>query len=480
MSFNSWDFAIFFPAAVILYFVLPARIRTVWLLIASYYFYMSWNAGYAVLIAASTLITWVCALPSGAAAKKIALAAALVSNLSILAVFKYADFFLGSLEDALAAFGFTVHTGRLDLLLPVGISFYTFQALSYTIDVYRGDTKPEKNLIKYALFVSFFPQLVAGPIERSGRLMKQIEEVPLKTRKELLDPDRICSGLLLMLWGLFMKLCIADRISPFVKNVYSGYSEMGFIEIAVAAVLFSLQIYCDFGGYTSIARGAARVMGFELMQNFRQPYFAQSIRDFWRRWHISLTTWFTDYVYIPLGGNRKGKGVRARNILIVFLLSGLWHGASWNYVVWGLIHGVLQIAETLFARPAADGQKRSAAGRVIRIILTFAVTAFAWIFFAADSCAHAAGIVGRCFAAVRTKPLDSLGLSIEAWIALGICVLILAAVDIAREKGRDIMAFYRSLAAPLQAVAVVFLLTVVVMLGAYGGTHDTSFIYFRF
>ncbi len=480
MSFNSWDFAIFFPVAVILYFVLPARIRTVWLLIASYYFYMSWNAGYAVLIAASTLITWVCALPSGAAAKKIALVVALVSNLSILAVFKYADFFLGSLEDALAAFGFTVHTGRLDLLLPVGISFYTFQALSYTIDVYRGDTEPEKNLIRYALFVSFFPQLVAGPIERSGRLMKQIDEVPLKTRRELFDPDRICSGLMLMLWGLFMKLCIADRVSPFVKNVYSGYREMGFTEIAVAALLFSLQIYCDFGGYTSIARGAARVMGFELMQNFRQPYFAQSIRDFWRRWHISLTTWFTDYVYIPLGGNRKGKAVRSRNILIVFLLSGLWHGASWNYVVWGLIHGVLQIAETLFGKLSADVKKSGAALRLFRTILTFAVTTLAWIFFAADSCAHAAGIIGRCFAAVRTKPLDSLGLTFEAWIALGICVLILAAVDIAREKGRDLMAFYRSLAAPLQAGAVVFLLTVVVMLGAYGGTHDTSFIYFRF
>ncbi|MBR5116014.1 MAG: MBOAT family protein, partial [Lachnospiraceae bacterium] len=362
-------------------------------------------------------------------------------------------------------------------LLPVGISFYTFQALSYLMDVYRGEIRPEKNLLRYALFVSFFPQLVAGPIERSGRLLPQIAGLAGRKRSELWNSRRIMEGLLLMLWGLFMKLTIADRVSPFVQKIYEEYREMGAVEIAVAAVLFSLQIYCDFGGYTCIARGAARVLGIELMQNFRQPYFATGIRDFWRRWHISLTSWFTDYLYIPLGGNRKGTARRYLNILIVFGLSGLWHGASWNYVIWGLLHAFFQITEDVFRRRA--GRSFRIPG-ILRIAGTFFIVTVAWIFFAADSCSQAVGILGQCFRAFHLRPILSLGLDVPSWMALGICIMLLVLVDLAHEKGKSVFAGFRKVALPMQAVVSAVLLWTVILLGAYGGSHDATFIYFRF
>ena len=329
MLFNSIDFLFFFPIVVGILFILPRKLRCTWLLIASYYFYMSWNPKYALLIAFSTLVTYL----SGIALercrtnghKKIVVAVSLVSNLLILFVFKYANFTLHTITVLLGELGIQVADRQLDLLLPVGISFYTFQALSYTLDVYRGDIKAEKNIVRYALFVSFFPQLVAGPIERSGNLLKQIQSV---NKINLWNYENIRNGLLLMFWGLFQKLVIADRASILVNQVYGNYADYGFVEIVIATVLFAFQIYCDFDGYTNVARGAARVMGISLMKNFRQPYLAWNIKEFWRRWHISLTSWFTDYLYIPLGGNRKGQLRKNINILIVFIVSGLWHGAS--------------------------------------------------------------------------------------------------------------------------------------------------------
>lgn len=233
------------------------------------------------------------------------------------------------------------------MLLPVGISFYTFQALSYTLDVYKNKIQAERNILKYALFVSFFPQLVAGPIERSGHLLSQIQAV---STLKLWQYDRIRDGLVLMFWGLFQKMVIADRASILVNNVYNNYTSYGCVEIVIATILFAFQIYCDFGGYTNIARGAAQVMGFELIQNFRQPYLALNIKDFWHRWHMSLTSWFTDYLYIPLGGSHKGNVHKYFNILLVFTVSGLWHGASWNYIAWGLLHAIYQIVSDIRAQ----------------------------------------------------------------------------------------------------------------------------------
>ena len=327
MLFNSIEFLVFFPIVSGLFFIIPKKFRCLWLLIASYYFYMSWNPKYAVLIAFSTFITYISGILMERAntkhGKQAVVAASFIINLAILGVFKYANFALQPLSAIGAILGLQPIERRLDLLLPVGISFYTFQALSYTIDVYRGTVKAEKNILQYMLFVSFFPQLVAGPIERSGNLLSQIQRV-----KEInvWEFERVRNGFLLMCWGLFQKLVIADRASVLVNQVYQNYGDYGFLELAIASVLFAFQIYCDFGGYSNIARGAAQVMGFSLMQNFRQPYLAVNIKEFWRRWHVSLTSWFTDYLYIPLGGSRKGAVRKYLNILIVFMVSGLWHG----------------------------------------------------------------------------------------------------------------------------------------------------------
>lgn len=305
MLFNSIDFLLFFPIVVAIYFIIPKKIRYIWLLITSYYFYMGWNPKYACLIAFSTVITYMSSIlieksqnAGKVFLKKACLVGSLISNLGILFVFKYANFFLHNINVVMTRIGFHTIDRNIDLLLPVGISFYTFQALGYTFDVYGGKIKAEKNIFKYALYVSFFPQLVAGPIERSTNLLPQIQNVD---KIRVWNYERVRNGLLLMAWGFFQKLFIADRVSLLVNNVINNYSKYGFVELSLASVLFAVQIYCDFGGYTNIARGAAKVMGFELMNNFAQPYLATNIKDFWRRWHISLTSWFTDYIYIPLG-----------------------------------------------------------------------------------------------------------------------------------------------------------------------------------
>ena len=342
MLFNSIDFLIFFPIVTIAYFLIPHKFRYLWLLAASYYFYMCWNPKYALLMATSTVITWASGIlidrvnnkknkteQEKTKEKKLWVALSFISNLAILFFFKYFDFALANVNAVLTQFNFELIQPAFDVVLPVGISFYTFQALSYTVDIYRKEIYAEKNILKYALFVSFFPQLVAGPIERSKNLLIQFN------KENHFDYDRVKNGLLLMLWGFFMKLVIADRVAMVVDQVYNNYAQYAGFEIAIATVFFAIQIYCDFGSYSNIAIGAAQVMGFTLMENFRQPYFSKSVAEFWRRWHISLSSWFRDYLYIPLGGNRKGKVRKYINLMIVFLTSGLWHGASWHFVVWG-------------------------------------------------------------------------------------------------------------------------------------------------
>lgn len=340
MLFNSFDFMLFFPIAVSIYFIVPSRVRYIWLLITSYCFYMGWNPKYALLIAVSTVITFLSGLLIDYISvhriprvyKKWVVAGSFIINIGILVFFKYFNFLFYNINALLTHIGlFPIHKS-FDVILPVGISFYTFQALSYTVDVYRNDIKAEKNLLKYALFVSFFPQLVAGPIERSKNLLNQINHAE---KTELWNYRRITSGAVLMLWGLFQKMVIADRASIIVDHVYDLYWMYGSIELILATVLFALQVYCDFASYSMIAVGAARIMGFELMENFNTPYFARSVKEFWRRWHISLSTWFRDYLYIPLGGSRCSATKKYRNLMITFLVSGLWHGASWNFIIWG-------------------------------------------------------------------------------------------------------------------------------------------------
>lgn len=378
--------------------------------------------------------------------------------------------------------GLSVIEQRLDLLLPVGISFYTFQALSYTLDVYNKHIKAEKNIFKYALFVSFFPQLVAGPIERSGNLLNQIQNIRYM---KLWNYERIRDGLLLMFWGFFQKLVIADRASILVNQVYNNYSKYGFLELSVASFLFAFQIYCDFGGYTNIARGAAQVMGFSLMQNFRQPYLAVNIKDFWRRWHISLTSWFTDYLYIPLGGNRNGKFRKYINILLVFSISGLWHGANWNFVIWGILHAVYQIIGDIKIEVAkkrnTDAPKTSFSQRLGKRIITFFLVDIAWIFFASNDLKHSFNILRQMLSVLQTTSLYEIGLDRGNWFMLCLGITILFIVDLIHERKQSVFYLISQQTIWFRWTLYLGLIWCVIMFGIYGVGYDASqFIYFQF
>lgn len=487
MLFNTIDFLVFFPVVTIIFFVIPKKLRILWLLIASYYFYMSWNPKYAVLIAISTIITFFSGFlmekVKGKHGKDLVVAVSLVSNLSILGIFKYADFALRTLSRIINHFGFGTIDKRLDLLLPVGISFYTFQALSYTLDVYRGNIKAEKNIVNYALFVSFFPQLVAGPIERSNSLLCQIQKI---SETKLWEFGRVRDGLLLMFWGLFQKLVIADRASILVNQVYGNYKDYGFFELTIASVLFAFQIYCDFGGYTNIARGAARVMGISLIQNFQQPYFATSIKDFWRRWHISLTSWFTDYLYIPLGGNRKGFIRQYANIIIVFCISGLWHGASWHFVAWGLLHAGYQVVGNLKVMireklGVKDDVQDSFSQKLGKGIVTFALVDLAWVFFAADHLHHVYGIFHQMMTVFQTTSIYDIGLDRGNWFMLFFGIVVLMAVDIIHERGSSVFLMVNRQTLWFRWILYLGLIWCVILFGIYGVDYDSSqFIYFQF
>lgn len=381
---------------VLIFFLVPQKAKNVWLLAASCYFYMSWNAKYMLLLFFSTAVTYASGLLlayfsaiNNRKWKKFIVGISFFLNLSVLFWFKYFDFILVNLNRILSVLHIRLLNPTFDVLLPVGISFYIFQALSYTVDVYREDTKVERNFMKYALFVSFFPQLVAGPIERSKNLLSQLDE------EHSFDFERVRDGLLLMLWGYFLKLVVADRIAVVVDTVYGDYGTYGGGYLVVASILFAFQIYGDFAGYSTIAVGAAQVMGFRLMENFNCPYFSRSVSEFWRRWHISLSTWFRDYLYIPLGGNRKGRRRKQVHILIVFLLSGLWHGAQWSFVVWGGFNGLFQIAGECL-KPVRDKMNRifrldrdTLGHKAAKVFVTFLLVDFTWIFFRADQLSDA-------------------------------------------------------------------------------------------
>lgn len=382
MLFNSLPFLVFLPAVVIAYYVLPHRLRWVLLLVASYFFYGFWKIEYLALILFSTAVDYVAARFIASSNNRmhrvLGLSASIASNLGLLFFFKYSGWFL---EDVLLPAGM-VEQNTLDwfrsqwqFLLPVGISFYTFQTLSYTIDVYQGKAQPEKNPLKLALFVSFFPQLVAGPIERFSRLHHQLFANHRFTYENLKYGGR------LILYGLFIKMCVADNISPIVDSIFAQHRLCGMEELWTGALLFGLHIYSDFHGYSLIAIGAARILGIELMDNFKAPYTSLSIREFWTRWHISLSTWFRDYVFIPIGGSRVNQLRLALNILIVFLVSGLWHGANWTFVAWGALHGFAYLIErwTGLAHATAPWLKP------VRWILTFFIVFVAWVFFRADT-----------------------------------------------------------------------------------------------
>ncbi len=387
MLFNSLDFFVFFPIVVMVYFALPFRFRWAFLLAASYYFYACWEPGYLLLIILSTLVDYLAALGMGSTqelrVRKRYLWMSLCANFGLLFTFKYFNFFISSFEFLFDFY--RVPLPALKVLLPVGISFYTFQTLSYTIDVYRGERAPERHLGYFALYVTFFPQLVAGPIERSTRLLPQFFE------KHGFDYDRMRSGLLLMMVGFYKKLVIADRLSVYVNDVYNNPGKYHGMPIVVATYFFAFQVFCDFSGYSDIAIGSARIMGYDLMENFRRPFFGTSISDFWRRWHISLSSWLRDYLYISMGGSRVSKLKWYRNLLVTFGMSGLWHGAGWTYVIWGTLHGVYCVVSiiTLPARTRLHeltGLTRvPRVHHVLKILITFHLVWISWYLFRANS-----------------------------------------------------------------------------------------------
>lgn len=452
---------------------------------------MCWNAKYAVLIATSTVATYLSALLfEKKLNKNLILTLCVALNLGILAVFKYGNFGIETLNAFLNLAHITPVTRRFDFLLPVGISFYTFQALGYIIDVYKGKIKAEKSFVRYALFVSFFPQLVAGPIERSENLLPQMDNIE---EIKLWNAARITSGAILMLWGLFMKMVIADRVAILVDTVFDNFTKYGSVELICAAAGFSIQIYCDFASYSLIAIGAAKIMGITLMENFNTPYFAVSIRDFWSRWHISLTTWFRDYLYIPLGGNRKGKRRKAINIIAVFLVSGLWHGANWTFVIWGGIHGLYHVAGELlrpWRKKLVDAMKIKTecfSFKVLQIAITYTLVVFAWIFFRAHTIADAAVYIKQIFVCptpwiLFNDGLYSLGLNRTEFSILLVSLGILFLVDLIKlKKNETIDRFLMSQNLYFEWIVIIGLFMMILIFGEYGPAFDAKqFIYFQF
>ena len=382
MLFNSLTYLIFFPIICILYWCIPSKYRNVMLLIASYYFYMSWEPAYAILIIITSLSTWGCALliDKYMEKKNCIITLCIIINLFILFTFKYYNFAINTIISMFSLGGCKIYIPHSDFLLPVGISFYTFQCIGYIVDVYRKDIKPERDFVTYALFVSFFPQLVAGPIERAKNLLPQFHT------KHAFDGDTFIDGLKMMIWGFFMKLCIAGNVAPYVDAVYNNVPNHNGTSILLATFFFTFQIFCDFGGYSLIAIGTAKCLGFKLMQNFNHPYLSLSVKEFWRRWHISLSSWFSDYVYIPLGGNRCNTIKHYRNLIITMLISGLWHGANWTFICWGGLHGLFLVFNSVYTEITG---KRPWTPKSLRVIVTFCFISFAWIFFRANSIADA-------------------------------------------------------------------------------------------
>ena len=485
MTFNSWEFLLFYPIVLLLYFVLPKKAKWPMLLVASYFFYACYQPALLFLIILTTLISWFASRQieksESKTVRKLWLALTLIVCLGVLFFYKYFDFLSLSAYSLVTLLGGEVSLVTLNLVLPVGVSFYTFQTLSYVIDIYRGDIESEKNFFFYALFVSFFPQLVAGPIERPSNLIPQLKEThPWK------NEDAI-KGAKHMLVGFFKKIVVADTISVYVDAVYHNPENASGLGVLLATCLFTVQIYCDFSGYTDIAIGCARVMGIRLMKNFDHPYRARSIKEFWSRWHISLSTWFRDYLYIPLGGNRKGKARRLLNLFIVFLVSGLWHGASWTFVLWGALHGIYQIVGHL-TKPTRERlteriglHKHEKLLSLWQNFVTVALVNFAWLFFRARTVGEAFNLIKKLFTAWDipiTEIFKPMGFTVVGALIALFAILTLFLIDrlLVHEDAEDGSSVLVDNGAFIFFIWVILLLWIVLLSKGLSST----FIYFQF
>ncbi len=501
MLFNSLEYLVFLPLVTLAYYLLPSlRARNFMLLLASYYFYMQYKPEYGLLMLFATFVCYISALgiskTQSKAIKKLWLTFSVLGTMGLLFFYKYFNFFNRNMAGLLSFFNVSWQPLSLDILLPVGISFFTFQSLSYTIDVYREDIVAEKDFFTFALFVSFFPQLVAGPIERSTNLLPQFYQ------HNRFDTSKAVSGLRLMLFGFFKKVVIADRLAVIVDTVYNNYKSYNGVVYIIATVAFAFQIFCDFSGYSDIARGSARLFGFELMSNFERPYYSKSVTEFWRRWHISLSSWFRDYLYIPLGGSRKGYVRTLINLFVVFTVSGLWHGANWTFVVWGALNGAAIVIEKILGIGKHAGKQEymreqaikrrqrpwfvraavTIAG-IIPMLITFAFICFTWVFFRAQSIDQALYMLPRFLEGLDTFDLQKfigtrmiLGLdSWEFFTAIGSVVLL------------ELMHLFQSVASPakvlnrMPAMARLIVYSICLSLVIWlAWTESQTFIYFAF
>lgn len=487
MLFNSLQFMIFFPIVTALYFILPHKYRVAFLLLASCYFYMAFIPIYILILFFTIIVDYIAGILIENAAgprRRSFLLLSIFANVGVLAIFKYYNFFLNNTERLFHFLDLNYPLPFLNIILPIGLSFHTFQAMSYTIEVYRGKQKAERNFLVYALYVMFYPQLVAGPIERPQHLLYQFRQ------EHSFEYQRCADGLKLMAWGMFKKVVIADRVAILVNHVYMNPTEHTGLPLIVATVFFAFQIYCDFSGYSDIAIGAAQVMGFNLMNNFNRPYFSKSISEFWKRWHISLSTWFRDYLYIPLGGNRVSAFRWRFNLFITFLISGLWHGANWTYVIWGALHGFYMICGTLTSGMRQRLSQRinhealSWAVKPLKVVFTFSLVTFAWIFFRAGNLSDAVYIITHLFSrspgtAGGTFPADglfTLGLNMAEFTVAVAAICFMEAVHLVQRHG-SIRHMLRDKPAWLRWAIYYSLIFGIIFFGVF---RDTQFIYFQF
>ena len=491
MQFVSLSFLIFVFGTIFVYYLIPKKIRYVWLLLASLLFYFEVSRQFLVLLIIISLITYGAGLfisgkrKDGAAASKICLIISIVVLAGTLGFFKYTGFLLDTVDSVRVFFGREAVEKVFDIIVPVGISFYIFQAIGYIADCYKGVITAEKNPAKVMLFISFFPQITSGPIERAGNMIPQYSE------PKSFDYDRMRDALLLILWGYFQKIILADRLAVIVNTIYSSYEQYPSTILFMGTVFYTMEIYCDFAGYSNIAIGIAKVMGIDIMENFTQPYLSCSISEFWRRWHISLSSWLRDYIYIPLGGNRKGKARKIINLLIVFAISGLWHGAAWTFVIWGLLHGLYQVFGIIL-KPARDKIKEifkvdenSFSHKLLCIIVTFMLVNIGWVFFRAPHFEGAIYILKNMWKpslwVLTDKSLYNLGLSEPDVRLMFAGLLLLLAVDILNYRGIYLREFITRQSLWLRWIIYIAAVVFVVTCGIWGPGYDAStFIYSSF
>lgn len=470
MLFNSFSFLVFFPLVAISYFIIPFKFRTLFLLVASYYFYMNWKPVYAVLIFFSTIITWSCGKiiqkEKDNGRKKVYLVFSLLINFGILFFFKYFNFVNDTIYFLLQIANLRWEVPNFDILLPVGISFYTFQAVGYTIDIFRNDIRAENNIFVYALFVSFFPQLVAGPIERAKNLLPQFHE------RKYFSFDNLKQGLSLIIWGIFMKVVVSDRIGLYVDATYNNVGDHNGVSLLFSTILFSFQIYCDFAGYSNIAIGTAKIIGFDLMTNFKRPYFSRSIAEFWNRWHISLSTWFRDYLYIPLGGNRVSKSRTYFNLFVTFVVSGIWHGANWTFVIWGALHGLFNTLQKYYKYGTGLKEVRFLQS-ITMILINYIIVTFIWIFFRANSLGDAWLVIEKIFSFQGSLYLGTISTIIYG----GFGLLLLITKEMREEYFPQRLKLISNQNVWVSSLCHAIIILIILSLGVFNGGQ---FIYFQF